>query len=819
VTPTLDNEAETLNRPSFEKDPLMDASQGRTLEFSPPPAQQESAWAFLAFAWRRKLLVVFGIVVALGLGYLHFLRQTPRYQSSAQILVVKQQASLPIQGVNVDTGYSAIHETLLRSPVIVSQAIEKHDLASLPSLRGPSSPVGTIIGGLGVSGSGSPTGDVIRFTYQSESRDDCPKVLEAIIEAYQDFLGDTYQSASQETADLISQAKDELNRQISTTEEEYRKFRYESPLLFDGTSALNIHESRLASIEAVRSSAVLENSKLQAQIDHIEAALKRGGNREALNLMVGNVQRSEVLGGGALGGGALGSGASVEDHIFPLLIEEQMLLENFGTDHPKIKAVRKRIELTREHLLGTRPGAPGEETPKDFYEIYLDSIREQILMNEQTKAEMTELFEKEREQARDLSTFQVTDSTYKAKIERQERLFDAVVKRLEEIDLVSEMSQGNRTKTEVIYPPGIGSQVAPDMKQILISAGLLGLVAGLALAFVVDSADRRFRGPDDIRNDLGLPVVGHIPVIPVSKKALKEAESDANADVLHPVLRLVHHPRGRIAEAYRAVRTALYFSTRGGGHKVIQVTSPNPGDGKSTLSANLAISIAQSGKKCILIDADFRRPRIHKLFGLDRDTGLSALIEGTAEIPDAVHETGVENLTVMTCGPRPENPSELLTSLRFQELLDKLRDEYEIVIIDTPPILAVTDPCNVAPRVDGVLLVMRLSTSARKASRRALETLDALGANVLGVVVNGVGGTPGYGGYDGAYGYGRGYGGYGYGGYGYGGYGGYGYGYGYGYGEKRGDGKGYYEDDTKANRERNGRPIVVPQDDRRGPEA
>lgn len=775
----------------------MDAPQGRTLDFSPPPAQQESTWAFLAFAWRRKLLVVFGVVVALGFGYLHFLRQAPTYQSSAQILVVRQQASLPVQGVNVDTGYTAIHETLLRSPVIISQAIEKHDLASLPSLRGKGNPAGTIIGGLGVSGTTSPTGDVIRFTYRSAAREDCPKVLNAIIEAYQDFLGETYQNVSQEAFDLITQAKDQLDDQISKAEEEYRKFRYEAPLLFSGTSALNIHEARLTSIEGVRSASVLENSKLQAQIDHIGAALRRGGNREALNLMVGNVQRF----------GTLGVSVSVEERLFPMLLEEQMLLENYGEDHPKMKALRKRIELSREHMLGKRTEAEASETPKDFYEIYLDSIREQILMNQQTITEMTELFESEREQAKALSTYQVTDATYNAQIQRKERLFDAVIKRLEEINLVSEMSQGNQTKTEVIHPPGAGSQIAPDMKQIMVSSGLLGLVAGLALAFVVDSADRRFRGPDDIRNGLGLPVVGHIPVIPVSKQAAKEAESQTNGELLHPVLRLVHHPRGRIAEAYRAVRTAIYFSTRGGGHKVIQVTSPNPGDGKSTLSANLAVSIAQSGKTCILIDADFRRARIHKLFGLDRETGLSALIEGTAEISEAVRETSVENLTVLTCGGRPENPSELLTSIRFKELLDKLRDEYDIIIIDTPPMLAVTDPSAVAPRVDGVLLVMRLSTSARKASSRALEILDGIGANVLGVVVNGVGGTPGYGGYGSTYEYGRGYGRYGYGGYGYGGYG-YG-GYGYGYGEKRGDGNGYYEDDNKANGSRNGRRAVV----------
>ena len=771
----------------------------RQVEFSTPESQ-ESGWAFLGFAWRRKWLIAFAIVVALALGYLHFLKQPAVFQSAAQMLIVKQRTgALPIGGVNVETRYDDTHEMLLRSPVIISKAVEKHDLGTLPSMHGSENPTSRVIGGLGVSGNVSTTGDIIRFTFSSGSREDCPKVLEAVIDAYRDFLGETYENVNEETIELITQAKDVLDRQIDETKREYQNFKEEAPLLYLGGEGQNVHESRLSKIEDMRSGMVVENWRAQAQIEAIQAALDRGGDREALNLMIGHIREAATAAGG-------GPVASIDDQMWPMLMEEQLLLDDYGPDHPKVKSLRRRMELTRSHLLGKTPSTEeGEKEQRNFYEIYVDSLGEQIKFNEEQLTALDRLFDQETEESKKLDKSQIEDSIFRGSIERKERMFDAVVARLEEINVSKDL--GN-IKTEVINPPSGGRQIAPDMKKSMTTAGILGLLAGLGLAFVVDSLDRRFRSPDDIRDALGLPVVGHIPVIPIRKKEAKaKDEEEAPEGTPDPVLRTIHHPRGSIAEAYRAVRTALYFSTRGGGHKVIQITSPNPGDGKTTLAANVAVSIANSGKDVLLLDADFRRPRQHKLFGMDDSVGLSEVISGNVELADAVRTTSVEGLTVMVCGPRPDNPAELLTSASFQDLIEVLREKYEFVIIDTPPVLAVTDPLAVAPRVDGVLLVIRLAKSARTVTRRALEALDSLGANILGVVVNGVGGGSRYGGYGySSYRYGRGYGGYGYryggyGRYGYGyGYGRYGYGYGYGrYGYGYGDkNKSYYtEDDGK----------------------
>jgi capsular exopolysaccharide synthesis family protein len=216
---------------------------------------------------------------------------------------------------------------------------------------------------------------------------------------------------------------------------------------------------------------------------------------------------------------------------------------------------------------------------------------------------------------------------------------------------------------------------------------------------------------------------------------------------------------------------------------MIQVTSPTPGDGKSTVAANLAISMAQSGKSVLLIDSDLRRPRVQKLFGIENEKGVAWMLgqlpkSPTAEqvkelLAEVVVDSPVPNLSIIGAGARPDNPSELLSSSQFDSLSEVLKGLFDIVLIDSPPLLAVTDPSTLASRVDGVLLVVRLKKNVKPLAARASRMLETLEANVIGVIVNGVGSraAKGYGKYadaDGYYNRGR-YYQYGYG-YSYGGY-------------------------------------------------
>jgi len=724
----------------------------------------------------RKWLILFGLLVGAGLGYLYAIKQAPVYETTAQVLVVNERKPvLPMKGIEAEIGYeqnSATHSLLIRSPLIVRRAIEDHQLGALQSFAGKSNLSRVIIDGISViraDSGGDGSANVLEMKFQGPDPLECAQVLKAVIESYQSFLGETAQNISKETVQLITEAKDSLLTHLREQEAQYRKFRQDAPLLWNKDKGTNIHQARLTQIEAARSELLLAYTQTKAQLLALDDALRNGGNREALRLMVHKVAGDSAA--------RDTDNKSPTGDVFPLLLERQMLLENHGPDHPSVRAIQKRIDLTRSYHQSVaiqRELRDAGTQPTDFLMVYLESLREELKANKQRQNDLDALFQKERKAAKAMADYEVTDETYRNDISRTQQLFEGVVKRLEEVNLIKDYGG---YKTQVISPAGIGVQIEPKFERIMAVACILGLLGGLVLGYAAELADKSFRTPEEISDILQLPIVGHIPFIQPDKNLDKSKDSK-----LQPTLCTFHRPKSRLSEAYRAVRTSLYFSTLGEGYKVIQITSPVQGDGKSTLAANLAISIANSGKRVLLIDADFRRPALHKLFGVEKSVGMAKVIEGKATLPEAIQATEVENLWMIPVGSTPHNPSELLTSPRLGELLDSLRDQYDFVLVDTPPLLAVTDPSAVAARVDGVLVTLRITKKARPNGVRAIGMLNSLGANLIGIVVNGAGGESGYG-----------YGSNLYGGYRYR-YSAHGYGYGYGYAE-RSNGT-YYSDEA-----------------------
>ena len=723
----------------------------------------------LGILLRRKWLIALGAVVGLGLGILYYSRQPTVYQSAAQMLIQEKNSSpLPIEGFEDQLfsggGRSTNHPTVISSPLIVGQAVTTKDLRSLPSLATSQSPAAAIRRGLSVS-TLKEAADVLAISFQGPSPDDCQAVVNAVMDTYQDFLGETKQSVGQETAKLIRDAKDELFGQLSTKKQAYAQFRQDTPLIYMDGQATNVHQQRRIQIETQRSQLMLQNSQLQARIGALEEALQREGSLDALLLMAGQT------GEGVLP--QLPSANGGDGNLFALLLEEQTLQQKYGSNYPPLKAVRRKIQFAREFQQRTPPvDEPATDIQADTrhaVETYLQSLREQLATGVAEKKQLDELFDVEEKAARKLAEYVVKDATFVDDIGRTETLFDAVVARLEEISLVEDYGGYS---IQVLSPAERGSKVAPIASRILLASVVLGLMGGFGLGYVAERFDKTFHSPHEVGQFLRLPMVGHIPQLPTDK---------SYDSPLAPILCTVHRPKSPLAEAFRAVRTALYFSTRGKDHQVIQVTSPTPGDGKSTVSANLAVTIAHSGKRVLLMDADFRRPTQQKLFSLEGPVGLASVVDGKAEPPQAIRGTEVENLYVMPCGPRPHNPSELLTSPQFQELLQLMRDQFDFVIVDTPPVLAVTDATAVAARVDGVLLTLRIRKDVKPNALRARDVLLDVGADVVGVVVNGADQKKGYG-----YGYG---------------YGQYRDKYAYGYGQdESSNGKqiaGYYDNDEE----------------------
>lgn len=196
------------------------------------------------------------------------------------------------------------------------------------------------------------------------------------------------------------------------------------------------------------------------------------------------------------------------------------------------------------------------------------------------------------------------------------------------------------------------------------------------------------------------------------------------------------NPRSPITEQYRTVRTNLQFSAVDGDVQTILLTSAKPSEGKSMTSANLAVVYAQQGKKVLLIDADLRKPTVHYTFRLSNLKGLSNVLVGQAKLHDVVSASDVENLDLLSCGPIPPNPSELLGSKKMQEMIMEARESYDVILLDTPPILAVTDAQILANISDGSILVVRSGKTEYEAANKAIESLQAANAKVLGTILN-----------------------------------------------------------------------------------
>jgi len=201
----------------------------------------------------------------------------------------------------------------------------------------------------------------------------------------------------------------------------------------------------------------------------------------------------------------------------------------------------------------------------------------------------------------------------------------------------------------------------------------------------------------------------------------------------------VHHPRSPIAEAYRSLRTNLEFSSLDKPLRTMLVTSPGPGEGKSTILANLGVVMAQTGRKVIMVDCDLRRPSLHELFGVSNGKGFTTMmVEEAAMKEPPLLETGVENLWLLPSGPLPPNPAELLASRRMKEIIGILTERADNVLFDAPPVVAVTDAAVLASQVDGVLLVISAGQTKREFAKRAKALLDKVNARIVGAVLNNV---------------------------------------------------------------------------------
>lgn len=289
--------------------------------------------------------------------------------------------------------------------------------------------------------------------------------------------------------------------------------------------------------------------------------------------------------------------------------------------------------------------------------------------------------------------------------------------------LSTEAAAGGRVIQPATVPVAPSS---PKRTQDALIAALLGLLVGIGFALLLDHLDDRIRSKDDLETATrGLPTLALIPV-------MGEWKNPRQAKLI-----AFSRPKSPAAEAYRGLRTSIQFASIDRPIRTLQLTSPSSTDGKTTTAANLAWTLADAGQDVVLVDCDLRRPRVHEFFDLPNAKGLTRVLLGDTELSDALWPIpGRQGLKVLTSGPVPPNPSELLSAQATRDVLQQLANQADIVIIDSPPVLPVTDAVVLANHVDAVLMVVSSGISTRRRTTAALSQLLQLGAPVMGVVLN-----------------------------------------------------------------------------------
>lgn len=778
-------------------EPYSNPNTGQPAPFmmtAPPDQEDESGFDFWGVLNRRKWLVFLGLVCGMGLGTLFYAKSAVVYESAAFVKIEPKKRFVPVSSGNGNPMFPEYdegvrHDRFMSQEIIINKMFDDRPrlegLKSFDDYPSREDKIEYIQENLQI-GQDKEEPTLYQVTYQNSLAGDSPAILNALVETYKRDLVDQYSNEKSEIVDNLRKFDEEYTKRYDKEFTEYNRL-WQKKIDQNLMVGRDVSQSQILLSDATEKLSETQEMLKAATLDRerILAAIENGsGGVQQLvwQFRMENKMPREVH--------ARDSGARMVENLqLRIGTAEDAYRKGkarLGDGHPLVEDAKEQLDRLRasldDQLSGPIEDLSGFQRPLTDAEA-LDSYKKLV----DTKINSFEqdfraLLNKQNVHAQSTKELQKLDqeiSIQKDKVETLKEMLDQITKRFAEITPVSEEeSNDDGYRVQLTQVAGEGEKVWPILPLILGIGGLLGSMAGFGLGCLVELADKTFHNPDEIMRHLNVPLIGHIPVITQGKRYLVEGST------IEPTICTYHRPKSQTSEAFRAVRTALYFNTQGKQHSVIQVTSPTPGDGKSTLASNLAVSIAQSGKRVLLVDADMRRPRQHSVFGIEATEGFATVLSGRSAWRDCVYECEeIEGLTLMPCGKKPQNPAELCSSPQVKDLIGELREEFDFVIIDTPPLLAVTDAGPIAARVDGVILTLRIKKNVRISAERAADMLKNIGANCIGLVVNGVGAQSGYGS---QYTYGAYRAGYSYNGYGYG----YGYGQGYGVGK-------YYEEDKK----------------------
>src|SRR5262245_29046841 len=677
---------------------------------------------------RRRMIIITStaLVALLSLGLAR--QKVPNYQATA---AVKYEQSTQMSGLLVEVlSYSSADSietqvSLIKSYPILESVARR--LGRLPDMSagGPRDAktywavLDAINAKLRVAR--VPSTSILEITAISPNPREARDLANATAEAYREFNKSQRNSRVSEARRFIESQLKDVESRSRRTEAEIWAFREANRIIAPGaesTVLLAVFTQVRGEIEKTRQQRI-ELEAIQDRLSRVDAA--RASERIFIETTNPAMQKLQTT-------------------YSELLLERNNLALEVTSQHPRLQAIDDRMAEIRAEMR-REVGA----------QIAMLRGREELL-----NRQIGELQQKNRE----LPSVELNLQRLQREAKTNDDLLTMLKTKHQEA-LIKEVEQGDevsivRPATEPDAPLG-----GETLNNFLIG-GLLGLGLGLVLAFIRENLDTSIGTIEDVEAYLGVPVLGVVPHID-SRETVQRilehrpalAQIDPESLLSHSLLITHFDPKSPVAEAYRTLRTNIQFARMERSGKVLVVSSPTLQEGKTTTIVNLALTMAQSGLKTLLIGANMRRPSIHRFFGIEREPGLSNILVGSAEWHDCVRGVadilmgrfemedimaapGLDNLHIIEAGPVPANPSELLSTPAMTGFLHSVRDVYDIVLVDTPPILPVTDSAIVASQADGVVLVYQAGKVGRLVLKRAKVHVENVGGKVWGVVLNDV---------------------------------------------------------------------------------
>ena len=703
----------------------------------------------LGLLYRKFWSILFFIICCIALSLLYFFKAPKTFESTARVYIEDRRApTMSVEDEVVNDATIEKYLEIINSRAVLAQAIEACDEEELKSLTEADDVFLYVRENLIATPSDTKSASgVMRLRFQSGVEEDCQIILTNIISAFENFITQDYEDTGVGMLSTMNQLEKDRAERFSMLMKEIDGLMKKPFIQVIEGKVYNQYEGQAAKHQIELDTNAGERLRFVALRDNLMQARNTGESIE--DLVVDTIQDMNE--------GQLGGYTTTHQTYLELKVREKEMMGEFGGDHPELQNVRQQIKMVdgmrKEQLLSALRSSSNSIEDGDFFSVVMNYINNRIRFFESHETQLAGAIKVAK-----VKSLEITKDCERLSMLLAEREL-MTANNFDMQDKVQEYNVLQRfdwQDVRVIDPATPAEQIAPDMLICLAGGLLLGSLLGFIFGAMKEMAEKTFRSTDDVTKQLGVDVVAQI-----AKFSSRVPKATGYSNIRSDVITL-HQPQSPQAESFKALRTSIFFRAKQESEfKLIQITSPTPGDGKSVVSSNLAVVMAQSGRKVLLIDCDLRRQTQHLRFGAGNNVGITSVIAGESEFEDAVQETPIQNLYLLASGPPCANPAEILTTSDFAEMLRIAKQAFDFVIVDTPPVLPVTDPVIISSHVDAVFMPIRIRNGVQVKSQKAVEALALVGRKVDGVIINGLSkkeaGSYSYGGYGG---YGYGYGGY-----------------------------------------------------------